>query len=61
MTILVVILIMQLPEKLEIFSGFFIAFFESALYFEHFEKKDAPYFPSNSEVIHSKTRVYLQT
>ena len=30
---------MQLSEKLETFSGFFIAFFESALNFEHFEKK----------------------
>ena len=30
---------MQLSEKLETFSGFFIAFLESALNFEHFEKK----------------------
>ena len=30
---------MQLSEKLETFSPFFIAFFESALNFEHFEKK----------------------
>ena len=29
----------QLSEKLETFSRFFIAFFESALNFEHFEKK----------------------
>ena len=30
---------MQLSEKLETFSAFFIAFSESALNFEHFEKK----------------------
>ena len=30
---------MQLSEKLETFSGVFIAFLESALSFEHFEKK----------------------
>ena len=30
---------MQLSEKLQTFSRFFIAFFESALNFEHFEKK----------------------
>ena len=30
---------MQLSGKLETFSGLFIAFFESALNFEHFEKK----------------------
>ena len=30
---------MQLSEKLETFSPFFIAFLESALNFEHFEKK----------------------
>ena len=30
---------MQLSKKLETFSQFFIAFSESALNFEHFEKK----------------------
>ena len=30
---------MQLSEKLETFSTFFIAFLESALNFEHFEEK----------------------
>ena len=30
---------MQLSEKLKTFSAFFIAFSESALNFEHFEKK----------------------
>ena len=30
---------MQLSEKLKTFSKFFIACFESALNFEHFEKK----------------------
>ena len=35
---------MQLPEKLERFSRFFIEFSESSLYFEQFEEKDKPYF-----------------
>ena len=30
---------MQLSDKLETFSGLFITFLESALNFEHFEKK----------------------
>ena len=30
---------MHLYQKLNIFSGFFSAFFESALNFEHFQKK----------------------
>ena len=30
---------MQLSGKLKVFSRFFIAFFESTLNFEHFEKK----------------------
>ena len=50
---------MQLSEKLETFSGFFIAFFESALNFEHFEKKNEPHSSSISEVIDSQRRVYL--
>ena len=32
---------MQLSGKLKTFSQFFIAFFESTLNFEHFEKKSA--------------------
>ena len=34
---------MQLPGKLKTFSEFFIAFFESTLNFEHFEKKHQPH------------------
>ena len=30
---------MHLYQKQKIFSGFFSAFFKSALYFEHFQKK----------------------
>ena len=30
---------MHLSQKQKIFSGFFSAFFKSALYFEHFQKK----------------------
>ena len=30
---------MHLPQKQKIFSEFFAAFFESALNFEHFQKK----------------------
>ena len=51
----------QLPEKLERFSAFFIPFFQSALDFKHFEKKDEPHFPRVPEIIHSQTRVYLHT
>ena len=50
---------MQLSEKLERFSRLFIAFFESALNFEHFEKKNEPHSSSISEVIDSQRRVYL--
>ena len=50
---------MQLPEKLETFSPFFIAFLESSLNFEHFEKKHEPHFPNVSGVIHSQTHAYL--
>ena len=50
---------MQLSEKLETFSPFFIAFLESALNFEHFEKKNEPHSSSISEVIDSQRRAYL--
>ena len=50
---------MQLSEKLATFSQFFVAFFESALNFEHFEKKSEPHSSSISEVIDFQRRVYL--
>ena len=49
---------MQLSEKLETFSAFFIAFLESALNFEHFEKSK-PHSSSISAVIDSQRRVYV--
>ena len=49
---------MQLSEKSKIFCCNFIAFFESALNSEHFEKKWASYL-GISEVIGSKRRAYL--
>ena len=52
---------MELPEKLETFSVVFIAFSESTLNFDHFEKKDEPHGPSISEVFDSKKRLYLHT
>ena len=49
---------MQLSGKLKTFSPFFIVFFESALNFKHFEKKNQPHSSSISEVIFSQRRVY---
>ena len=50
---------MLLPEKLETFSAFFIAFLESYLNFEDFEQKDEPHGLSIAEIIHSERPVYL--
>ena len=50
---------MQLSEKLEPLSGFFIAFLESALNFEHFDQKKQPHGLSISDVNDSQTRFYL--
>ena len=50
---------MQLSGKLKTFSRYFIAFFDSALNFEHFEKKNQPHSSSTSEVIYSQRRFYL--
>ena len=50
---------MQLSEKLQTFLRIFIAFLESALNFEHFEKKNEPHGSSIFEVIESQRRVYL--
>ena len=50
---------MQLSEKLKIFSHISIAFLESALNFEHFEKINEPHTSSISGVIDSQRRIYL--
>ena len=50
---------MQLSGKLKTFSRFFIAFLESTLNFEHFEKKDEPHSSSIYEVTDSERRAYL--
>ena len=50
---------MNLPQKQKIFSGFFSAFFESALNFEHFQKKMTliayvfPKLPTTKDVLRS--------
>ena len=41
---------MHLSQKQNIFSGFFVAFFESALNFENFQKKDDPHSLCISEI-----------
>ena len=50
---------MQLSQKLQTFFGIFIAFLESALNFEYFEKKNEPHGSSICEVIDSQRGVYL--
>ena len=51
---------MQLCQKPKAFCCFFIAFLESTLNFEHFEKKKKkPRSSSISEVIDSERRAYL--
>ena len=49
----------QLPEKLEPFYPFFIAFLESCLNFQQFQEKDEPHGRSIPEVSHYERRVYL--
>ena len=50
---------LQLSEKLKTFSQGFIAFLESKLNFEHFEKNDEPHSSSIYEVTGSERRAYL--
>ena len=50
---------MQLSEKLKILCSIFIAFLESTLSFNHFEKKKELRSLSISEVIDSERRAYL--
>ena len=47
---------MHLSKKQNNFSQFFLAFFESALYFEHFQKKDDPHSLCISEITDHKRR-----
>ena len=50
---------LQLSKKLKTCSRFFIAFLESTLNLEHFEKKDEPHSSSIYEVTDSERRAYL--
>ena len=50
---------MQLSKKTKTFCCIFIAFLESALNFEHFEKKKKRDSMSISDTIDSKRRDYL--
>ena len=47
---------MHLSQKQNIFSKFFFAFFESALNFQHFQKKDDPHSLCLSEITDHETR-----
>ena len=47
---------MHLSQKQNIFSEFFLAFFESALNFEHFQKKDDSHSLCISEIIDHERR-----
>ena len=47
---------MHLSQKQNVFSQFFLAFFESALYFEHFKKKDDPHSLCISEITDHERR-----
>ena len=46
----------HLSQKQKIFSEFFSAFFESALNFKHFQKKDDPHSFCISEITDHETR-----
>ena len=50
---------MQISRKPETFSRFFIAFLESTLNLEYFEKKDQSYSLSITEIINCETSSYL--
>ena len=50
---------MHLSQKRKTFSGFFSAFFISALNFEHFQKKDEPHSLCISEITDHETRAYI--
>ena len=50
---------MQISRKLKIFSGSFIAFLESTLNLEYFQKKDQSHSLSIKEIINCETGSYL--
>ena len=50
---------MHLSRKKNIFSEFFLPFFESALNYEHFQKKDDPHSLCISEIIDHERRAYI--
>ena len=47
---------MHLSQKQNVFSRFFLAFFESAFYFESFQKKDDPHSLCISEITDHERR-----
>ena len=51
---------MQISRKLKIFSGSFIAFLESTLNLEYFQKKDQSYSLSITEISNCQTGSYLK-
>ena len=48
-----------LSQKQNVFSEFLLAFFESTLNFEHFQKKDDPQSLCISEIIDHEIRAYI--
>ena len=51
---------MQISRKLKIFSGSFIAFLESTLNLEYFQKKDQSHSLSITEISNCQTGSYLK-
>ena len=47
---------MHFSKKRNVFSQFFLAFFESAINFEHFQKKDDPHSLCISKIIDHERR-----
>ena len=47
---------MHLSQKQNIFTEFFLGFFDSALNFEHFQRKDDPHSLCISEIIEHERR-----
>ena len=50
---------MHLSQKQNVYSQFFLAFFDSALNFEHFQKKDDPHSLCISEITDHERRAYI--
>ena len=47
---------MDLSQKQNVFTEFFLADFDSSLNFEHFQRKDDPHSLYISEIIHHERR-----